>query len=869
MNIVVLGFDRDLLDPQSAAALRQTSFAERADVRLNIFLLSRVDRRADVVLSDRIRVRAWTGNVVFRLCGLFVAAAKEIRAAKTRKERVLITAQDPFIAGMTAFKLSRLLDVPYEVQEHGDFYSGYWEREVPFVNRLLSYAGRFALRRADAVRVVSERIRDRCIARMKMDPARITVRSVWQDLSWHLNRPARPWPETPTIVIPCRFVAQKGIDTLIDACDRLAKNGVKFRARLIGKGPLEARVRADIAARGLADRIVIEPWADQASLWGDADLFVCSSRYEGWGRTIIEAMAAGVPVVTTDVGCVGSVLRPQVDGRVVQPNDAGALARDIRQQFEESDRRAWMATNARERVKEMMISPEKSAEIQRTAWRKIEDVEQMNNETMEQSSHQTITSSLPPSRRSWIATTALIAFASFIRLTSFVLFWKSLGANREWGFFTIVQNWFLGYGYSLVPAVGCASAYRSPGYLFFLTGVYGVFGFANFFAQALIQNLLAILLVYLVYRLGWSISRDRRVGLIAGFLIAVHPYTFYHYTQYYHTAISGCFLVGLLLALHALERTKRWRWAGISGILIALLAYIQGTILPATALLSLWLLIRWWPNWKRAIGAIAIMAIVSVAMIAPWTYRNWTIFHAFVPLTTDLGHALAKANHPLNYAMTALGYPQEAFDETADPLDPLKVRYALLPEVADDLRAHGVEPTDNYFFGPEHPAEPGLRLTCDAQRDMNEVAFNEYWTGQANAWIAENYWPDVVQLQAQKIVQFWSPALSPGKKYGAAWSFGNESLLATLARYGLVAYVLFAELLAVAGLAIAFRRRQWASVVPILIIFAVYTALHSFFAGYTKYRIPLDNLLVVLSAIGFVQVWDACRRKTPKPSSRV
>jgi hypothetical protein len=49
--------------------------------------------------------------------------------------------------------------------------------------------------------------------------------------------------------------------------------------------------------------------------------------------------------------------------------------------------------------------------------------------------------------------------------------------------------------------------------------------------------------------------------------------------------------------------------------------------------------------------------------------------------------------------------------------------------------------------------------------------------------------------------------------------------------------------------------------IPLLIPMVVFSFMHSFFAGYTKYRIPLDNLLVILAAITIVGVWDHVRRK--------
>ncbi len=848
LRIIMLSYERGFLDAESEASRRLRMMA-RDGMNVSAIVISRLDqdgRRED----GENRILGFTGGIVRRLSRAFRSAIREISAAKKNGEEVVISAQDPFVAGLLAFIISRVKDVPYEVQEHADFFSGHWVREVPIFNRVLSCIGRCVLRRADGVRVVSEKVRDHLILRCKVLPNRITINPVVQDLSWHTSREPHLWPETPTIVVPCRFVHQKGLDTLIDALEQLKRGGLRFRVRLVGTGPLESKIRLRINERGLKDDVSIEGWAPQEALWKNADLFVCSSRYEGWGRTIVEAMAARVPVVTTDVGCVGSFFRPQIDGRVVQPEDVNALVSAIREQMAESERREWMAKNASERVRSMSLA-EDAMQIQHEAWRRA-----ASSERREDSEPEAAPCALRPApRMAWISTTALIAFASAIRLASLLWFWKSLGPNREWGFFTLVWNWFLGNGFSFVATAGCASAYRSPGFLFFLTGTYGLFGFENFLAQAIIQNILAVIIVYAVYRLGWAVSKDRRVGLLAGLLIAVHPYTFYHYTQYYHTVISSLLLVLFMLALLKLESSKKMVWAFWSGVLIAFLAYIQGTILPATVFLSLWLLIRWRAEWKRAIGAIAIMAIVSIALIAPWTIRNWTVFHSFVPLTTDLGHGFAKANNDHAYTMNALGYPQEAYDEIRD-VEGLKTVYVPLPEAEDDFRAHGEEVPDGFFFNREHPLEPGLRKTCEEQKAFNEVAFNAYWMGLATDWIQTHYWTDGLKLQTQKIIQFWNPALQPVKRFGAQWSFGTESLIAKLAQWSLFAWVLLAEAFAVIGLFIARKKKLLGRIAPFLIIMAVYTFMHSFFAGYTKYRIPLDNLMAVIASLGVIAVWD-------------
>ncbi len=841
LRIIMLSYERGFLDPRSEATARLQKMASE-ETKVTAIVLSGNEKKS--VNDEKMHVIGLAGNGVVRFFQAIRTAIKEAKKAKKAGESVFVTAQDPFVAGLIAFITSRWSNIPYEVQEHADYFSSAWERELPVIHETWAWIGKGILRRADHVRVVSERIRDRVI-RFGVPAERISIIPVAQDVTTLLHHQTRVWPETPTIVVPCRFVKQKGLDVLLKSFATLAKDGVSFHARLIGEGSQGPKL-AELASKlGIRDRVTFEEWSTPDAIWKDADLFVLSSRYEGWGRTIVEAMAAGVPIVTTDVGCVGSFFRPQVDGRVVQPNDVQGLAAAIREQLTEKGRREWMVKNAREQVKELPHA-EVLIKKQHAAWRDPRPP-------------------TPDNRSAWKWTTAVIGFALIVRALSLVLFADSLGPNREWGFFTLVQHWFQGYGYSFVSQAGCVSAYRSPGFLFFLTAVYGLFGFANFFAQAVVQNLLAVLLAYLVYRLGWRITSDRRVGWMAALIVTLHPYTFYHYTQYYHTVLSGVFLVSLLLCLFALERTKKWKWAWIAGVMTAGLAYIQGTILPVMPLLSVWLIWRWRKEWKAAIVAIAMIAVTSAGLIMPWTIRNWQVFHQFIPLTTDLGHALAKANNENILGLTLLGFPQEVqtSDVSVDPEDPQRIRYTIRPEAEAALRERG-------WFNPSplltesHPREPSERHTACADMTTSEPEFNAYWTNYGMDWLKSNYGTDGWKLQALKVGQFWSPSLQPAQKYGASWSFAGNPVLESGARGSLILFTLFVEVMSLGAIIFSARRKRLMMLVPILAVLLIYTVMHSFFAGYTKYRIPLDNLLAVLAAISVIALWDRLRRSKKK-----
>jgi glycosyltransferase involved in cell wall biosynthesis/4-amino-4-deoxy-L-arabinose transferase-like glycosyltransferase len=854
LRIISVGYERAFLNADSDASRRLEQSASAEYPSSMIILSSGLE--ASRSFSNG-RVFGFSGNALIRLWKAISMILSETKSARASGECVLLVAQDSFIAGFVAFVASRFADIPYEVQEHGDVFSGYWEKES-FFHRLYVKFGAFIIRRADGIRVVSDRIKRKLIDRFSIPSERIFIRPVEQDVSWHLQDHVRLSTidkRQAIIVMPCRFVRQKGIEVALEALKDVKTRGLDFRLRLIGSGPLESKIRDLITSLGLQDCVTIEPWADQESIWKSADLFVLSSYYEGWGRTIVEAMSARVPIVTTDVGCVGSLFRPQVDGRVVSIGDVRALASAIFEQLTETDRRDWMADQAYVRAKDFASRQHEGMEKQRGVWKYESEVDRVERDGSRESG---------VSRRAgWKWTALLIVSVILLRGLSVVLFWKSLGVNREWGFFTLVRSWFAGRGYTFANELGCASAYRSPGFLFFLTGVYLLFGFGNFLAQAIVQNLIAVILVYLVYRLAWRISDDRRVGWIAGVITALHPYTFYHYTQYYHTVISATLIVGLLLSLLRLERTKHWNDAVIAGILTAMLAYVQGTILPIMPFLSFWLLWRWKWNWRQAIISVSMIACVSAGLIAPWTIRNWHVFHRLVPLTTDMGFGLYKANSENIYALTVLGFPQEVVGiEEVNPVDPLQVKYHLYPEAEEALRASGSY-RESRFWTEWHPREPVARgeLSCSQLSSMGEPEVGAYWSDIAKDWLKKNYLWEGVKLQALKFATFWSPALQPSIKYGASWSFGNEGLIATLVRLALVIYMLFILIAGAVGTWILIRRKRFGNVVPFFFIFAGYSLLHTFFAGYTKYRIPLDGLVAILAGVAVVALWDLIQKK--------
>ncbi|KZE28520.1 glycosyltransferase family 4 protein [Chelatococcus daeguensis] len=122
---------------------------------------------------------------------------------------------------------------------------------------------------------------------------------------------------------------RKGTDVLLDALSLLRGRGVGgWRCTIAGNGAVE-RFRARAESLGLSGLVTFPGWLDAGAakmLAGRADIVVLPSRAENLPMSIVEAMAAGKPVVATPVGAVPEILHDGVEGRLVPVGDAGALA---------------------------------------------------------------------------------------------------------------------------------------------------------------------------------------------------------------------------------------------------------------------------------------------------------------------------------------------------------------------------------------------------------------------------------------------------------------------------------------------------------------------------------------------------------------
>ena len=121
-----------------------------------------------------------------------------------------------------------------------------------------------------------------------------------------------------------RLAPQKNFDLLLTSFARIAE--ADDRLTIVGEGPLRSKLIRRATELGIADRVAMPGHQGRVDPWfAAADALVLSSDYEGLGIVVIEALAAGVPVVATDCGPNMGLLLADV-GRLVPPRDVAALA---------------------------------------------------------------------------------------------------------------------------------------------------------------------------------------------------------------------------------------------------------------------------------------------------------------------------------------------------------------------------------------------------------------------------------------------------------------------------------------------------------------------------------------------------------------
>ena len=212
---------------------------------------------------------------------------------------------------------------------------------------------------------------------------------------------------------------------------------------------------------------------------------------------------------------------------------------------------------------------------------------------------------------------------------------RSLLAGRGYSF---IEKW-----YPFTPA-NTPTAHWSFIYPPYLAAVYAIVGYHPLIARLVQGAVGGMLISLLLYLIGRRVA-DETTGLVGAGLAAVYGYFIYYSAALMTEAFFiVCVLFVLYLGLELKERPTLRGWL-LLGLALGIGGLLRQTMLLFVPFLLLWLFwelrtkgIRWW--------YFVLPIIVIILLIAPWTIRNYLVFHQFLPLNSNAGYALFASNNP-------------------------------------------------------------------------------------------------------------------------------------------------------------------------------------------------------------------------------
>ncbi len=251
-------------------------------------------------------------------------------------------------SGIVTWLLHPWLRVPYVVALRGGDVPGFRPYDFARYHRLLAPLLRRVWRQAAAVVANSQGLRT--LAQRFAPEVPIAVIPNGVDPQRFRPPSHRAWLP-PRLLFVGRLVYQKGLDVLLQALAALPREQ-DWHLTLVGDGPYRATLEQQATTLGLRARLTFVGWQPPERIptfYAAANLFVFPSRDEGMPNAVLEAMAAGLPVVATAIAGNEELLTPQT-GRLVPPGDADALRATLHTLLPEAEVRQTLGAAARQRV---------------------------------------------------------------------------------------------------------------------------------------------------------------------------------------------------------------------------------------------------------------------------------------------------------------------------------------------------------------------------------------------------------------------------------------------------------------------------------------------------------------------------------------
>jgi glycosyltransferase involved in cell wall biosynthesis len=256
---------------------------------------------------------------------------------------------------------------------HGHVFSGYFGKiKTLFFIWIERFLGLFT----DKIITVSENLKKELAEIFKIAPEdKISVIELGFELEDLLKLPQRENQQTINIGIVGRLVPIKNHKMLFKAC--MLGGNLPYRIVVIGDGEMRGELEKNAEEFGMRDRIEFKGWIiDLKAIYEELDIVALTSLNEGTPVSLIEAMAAGRPVVATNVGGVKDIVKDGMSGYLVESGNAEEFNKRLLELIKDSEKRRKFGEYGRNMVKERFSKE-----------RLIKDTEKLYNKLLDKRRH--------------------------------------------------------------------------------------------------------------------------------------------------------------------------------------------------------------------------------------------------------------------------------------------------------------------------------------------------------------------------------------------------------------------------------------------------------------------------------------------------
>ena len=373
MKVLSLSLDPKLVDPENVAAVRVKNYGKVVE---EYTIIVPTTEQVTTKLADNVTVYGTGGSSkLMQFWRMYQLALPIVRDQKYD----VVTSQDTYFLGYLGYRLAKRFKIGLEIQVLG----------VEKMNWLRRQLTLFVLNRASTIRALSHGIYNRVEREFGIKTDRMHIVPIYVDTSVLGFEPEKLPPEDRAIVeretkafneqygsfcnFVCvnRLVPVKNIPLQINAVAKLKSEFPNLRLHVVGPGEQgelrtltkKLNVETEVIFHGPKYGVELNPF------FTETDCFLLTSFSEGWGMVIVEAATAGLPVIMTEVGCAGEVIKDDESGFVIPVDDEAALLESMRKMLSDSELRARLATGAKESIASLP-SFEEVLEMYRASWQR-------------------------------------------------------------------------------------------------------------------------------------------------------------------------------------------------------------------------------------------------------------------------------------------------------------------------------------------------------------------------------------------------------------------------------------------------------------------------------------------------------------------